>query len=213
MIATSSSDAKLELAGGLGADAVVNHATDDVVDAVKEATGVGVDIVVEHIGEATWQRSLQAGAPARSDRRLRRDDRPEPEGLAAPGLVEAADDPRLDDGHEGRLRGCLRARGDRPGKPVVDSSSRSPKLAPLTSGWNRVSSSGRSCSRSPNLSVPGRFVDEGLEERNVLALFRMPENAESETPRRILDRLDRSVVGPCGLAESCAEPAERLMMM
>ncbi len=64
VIATSSSDAKLELARGLGADAVVNHETADVVDAVKEATGgAGVDIVVEHIGEATWQRSLQAARP------------------------------------------------------------------------------------------------------------------------------------------------------
>jgi NADPH:quinone reductase-like Zn-dependent oxidoreductase len=64
IIATSSSDAKLELARGLGVDAVVNHETADVVDAVKEATGgPGVDIVVEHIGEATWQRSLQAARP------------------------------------------------------------------------------------------------------------------------------------------------------
>jgi NADPH:quinone reductase-like Zn-dependent oxidoreductase len=61
VIATSSSDAKLELARGLGADVVVNHATADVVEAVKEAThGRGVDVVVEHVGEATWQTSLQA---------------------------------------------------------------------------------------------------------------------------------------------------------
>jgi NADPH:quinone reductase-like Zn-dependent oxidoreductase len=64
VIATSSSDAKLELARGLGADAVVNHATGDVVGAVKEATGGrGADLVVEHVGEATWQRSLQAVRP------------------------------------------------------------------------------------------------------------------------------------------------------
>jgi NADPH:quinone reductase-like Zn-dependent oxidoreductase len=61
VIATSSSDAKLELARGLGADTVVNHATGDVVAAVKEATGgPGADVVVEHVGEATWQTSLQA---------------------------------------------------------------------------------------------------------------------------------------------------------
>src|SRR5215211_3248078 len=64
VIATSSSDAKLELARGLGADAVVNHETADVVEAVKEATGgPGVDVVVEHVGEATWHRSLQAVRP------------------------------------------------------------------------------------------------------------------------------------------------------
>jgi NADPH:quinone reductase-like Zn-dependent oxidoreductase len=61
VIATSSSDAKLELARGLGADAVVNHETGDVVEAAKEATdGPGADVVVEHVGEATWQASLQA---------------------------------------------------------------------------------------------------------------------------------------------------------
>jgi NADPH:quinone reductase-like Zn-dependent oxidoreductase len=61
VVATSSSDAKLERAKELGADAVVNHAAGDVVAVVKEATGgPGVDVVVEHVGEATWQTSLQA---------------------------------------------------------------------------------------------------------------------------------------------------------
>jgi NADPH:quinone reductase-like Zn-dependent oxidoreductase len=60
VVATSSSDAKLERAKELGADAVANHATGDVVATVKDATGgPGVDIVVEHVGEATWQTSLQ----------------------------------------------------------------------------------------------------------------------------------------------------------
>src|SRR5205814_2340654 len=44
-----------------GAEAVVNQATGDVAGAVKEATGgVGADVVVEHVGEATWKTSLQA---------------------------------------------------------------------------------------------------------------------------------------------------------
>jgi NADPH:quinone reductase-like Zn-dependent oxidoreductase len=48
----------------LGADAVVNHEAEDVVEAVKEATGgPGADVVVEHVGEATWERSLQAVRP------------------------------------------------------------------------------------------------------------------------------------------------------
>ena len=63
-IVTSSSGDKLERAKELGADAVVNHADDDVAAAVKEATGGrGVDIVVEHVGEATWKTSLQAAGP------------------------------------------------------------------------------------------------------------------------------------------------------
>jgi len=60
-IVTSSSDEKLERARELAADAAVNHADGDVIEAVKEATGgKGVDVVLEHVGEATWQRSLQA---------------------------------------------------------------------------------------------------------------------------------------------------------
>jgi NADPH:quinone reductase-like Zn-dependent oxidoreductase len=61
VVATSSSEAKLERARGLGADVTVNHAAGDILEAVKEATdGAGVDVVVEHVGEATWQTSLQA---------------------------------------------------------------------------------------------------------------------------------------------------------
>jgi NADPH:quinone reductase-like Zn-dependent oxidoreductase len=58
-IVTSSSDEKLGRARELGADATVNHATGDVPAAVKEATGEGVHVVVEHVGEATWKTSLQ----------------------------------------------------------------------------------------------------------------------------------------------------------
>jgi NADPH:quinone reductase-like Zn-dependent oxidoreductase len=62
-IVTSSSDAKLARARELGADVAVNHATGDVIDAVKEATeGRGADVVVEHVGDATWRKSLDAAA-------------------------------------------------------------------------------------------------------------------------------------------------------
>jgi NADPH:quinone reductase-like Zn-dependent oxidoreductase len=60
VLATSSSDAKLERARELGADAVVNHSTGDVPAAVKEATGGGADVVVETVGDATWKGSLAA---------------------------------------------------------------------------------------------------------------------------------------------------------
>jgi len=63
-LVTSSSAEKLARASELGADATVNHAEDDVAAAVKEATGGrGVDVVVEHVGEATWKTSLQSAAP------------------------------------------------------------------------------------------------------------------------------------------------------
>jgi NADPH:quinone reductase-like Zn-dependent oxidoreductase len=62
VLATSSSDEKLARAvDELGADAGVNHATGDVAAEVKRATGGrGVDVVVEHVGLATWQASLSA---------------------------------------------------------------------------------------------------------------------------------------------------------
>ena len=62
-IVTSGNEAKLESARGWGADVAVNHADGDVVSAVKEATGKGVDVVVETVGEATWARSLAAVRP------------------------------------------------------------------------------------------------------------------------------------------------------
>jgi len=60
VIVTSSSDAKLNLARSLGADATLNHAQTDVVREVRQLTGKrGVDVVVENVGEATWEQSLR----------------------------------------------------------------------------------------------------------------------------------------------------------
>jgi NADPH:quinone reductase-like Zn-dependent oxidoreductase len=60
VIATSSSDEKLEAARRLGADHTINHATQDVVHEVRALTGGGgVEVVVENVGEATWDQSLQ----------------------------------------------------------------------------------------------------------------------------------------------------------
>ena len=57
---TSTSDEKLERARKAGADVAIR--TDaDVADQVKRVTdGRGADVVVEHVGEATWGTSLQA---------------------------------------------------------------------------------------------------------------------------------------------------------
>ena len=62
-VVTSSSPEKLERARNLGADVAVSHSDGDVVQAVKDATGGrGADVVVETVGEATWERSLAAAA-------------------------------------------------------------------------------------------------------------------------------------------------------
>ena len=62
-IVTSSSEQKLARAVELGADVAVDHAHGDVKAAVREATdGRGADVVVEHVGEATWRTSLDVAA-------------------------------------------------------------------------------------------------------------------------------------------------------
>jgi len=62
VVVTSRSEEKLARATELGADAAVPTA--DAAARVKEVTGGrGVDVVVEHVGEATWASSLQLAAP------------------------------------------------------------------------------------------------------------------------------------------------------
>src|SRR5919202_1194964 len=63
VIATSRSEAKMARAVVPGAEATVPTA--DAAARVKEITeGRGVDVVVEHVGEATWATSLAVAAPA-----------------------------------------------------------------------------------------------------------------------------------------------------
>jgi NADPH:quinone reductase-like Zn-dependent oxidoreductase len=60
VIATAGSDDKADRARRLGADEVVNHYRDDLVSTVRTLTANrGVDIVVEHVGTATWDRSVR----------------------------------------------------------------------------------------------------------------------------------------------------------
>ena len=58
---TSGSDEKLAWAQSLGADHLLNHRTQDVAAEIRRATGKkGVDIVVDSVGEQTWEHSLRA---------------------------------------------------------------------------------------------------------------------------------------------------------
>lgn len=60
-IVTSGSQAKLEIARGLGADVALDHRRADVVAEVKQHTGGrGADVVVDSVGEETWSGSLRA---------------------------------------------------------------------------------------------------------------------------------------------------------
>jgi NADPH:quinone reductase-like Zn-dependent oxidoreductase len=61
VIATAGDEAKLSKAKALGADHLVNHYRQDVSEEVKRITGKrGADVVVEHVGRATWEKSLKS---------------------------------------------------------------------------------------------------------------------------------------------------------
>jgi NADPH:quinone reductase-like Zn-dependent oxidoreductase len=61
VMTTVGSDDKVEFARSLGAEHVVNYRTHDFVEAAKAWTNKrGVDVVIEHIGGETFERSLYA---------------------------------------------------------------------------------------------------------------------------------------------------------
>jgi len=61
VITTAGSEAKLEKARGLGADHGINHYKQKISDEVRKITNKeGVDIVVEHVGAATWEESIKS---------------------------------------------------------------------------------------------------------------------------------------------------------
>jgi NADPH:quinone reductase-like Zn-dependent oxidoreductase len=65
VIATAGGEEKLAKARALGADHVIDHYQQDISAEVKKLTGKrGVDVVVEHVGAATWAKSVESLAPA-----------------------------------------------------------------------------------------------------------------------------------------------------
>jgi NADPH:quinone reductase-like Zn-dependent oxidoreductase len=61
VIVTSSDDVKLAEARRLGADVTLNHKTQQVAQQVRALTGQrGAEVVIENVGEATWDQSLRA---------------------------------------------------------------------------------------------------------------------------------------------------------
>jgi NADPH:quinone reductase-like Zn-dependent oxidoreductase len=59
VIATASSEVKLEKAKALGADYVIDHSLQKIRDEVRKITDKrGADIVFEHVGAVTWEESM-----------------------------------------------------------------------------------------------------------------------------------------------------------
>lgn len=64
VIATAGGETKMAKAKELGADHVIDHYKQDISAEVKKLTGKrGVDVVFEHVGAATWNKSLESLAP------------------------------------------------------------------------------------------------------------------------------------------------------
>jgi NADPH:quinone reductase-like Zn-dependent oxidoreductase len=64
VIATAGDDHKIAKAKELGADFVINHYQQKIGDEARKITSkAGVDIVVEHVGAATWNESMKALKP------------------------------------------------------------------------------------------------------------------------------------------------------
>jgi NADPH:quinone reductase-like Zn-dependent oxidoreductase len=61
VFATAGSADKLERARALGASWAIDHHRQDIAEEIKRLTNKrGVDVVIEHVGEATWARSVRA---------------------------------------------------------------------------------------------------------------------------------------------------------
>jgi NADPH:quinone reductase-like Zn-dependent oxidoreductase len=61
VIATAGGEAKMAKAKALGADHVIDHYAQDISAEVRALTGKrGVDVVFEHVGTATWQKSMES---------------------------------------------------------------------------------------------------------------------------------------------------------
>ena len=61
VFATAGSADKLERARALGAFEVIDHHRQDIAEEIKRLTNKrGVDVVIEHVGEATWAKSVRA---------------------------------------------------------------------------------------------------------------------------------------------------------
>jgi NADPH:quinone reductase-like Zn-dependent oxidoreductase len=65
VIAVAGTDQKLEKAKKIGADWTINHHTQDVPAEVKRVTnGKKANVVFDHVGQATWEKSMRSMAPA-----------------------------------------------------------------------------------------------------------------------------------------------------
>ena len=106
VIATAGSAAKLARARELGADATIDHHAQDVVAEVRRLTAKkGVEVVVEHTGQQTWERSILSLAHRGRLVTCGATTGPEGEDRPAAPVREAAHPDGLVHGQQGRPAG------------------------------------------------------------------------------------------------------------
>ena len=65
VIATAGDEGKIQKARELGADHIIHHYQQKIAEEVRRITGKqGVDVVMEHVGAATWDESMRSLKPA-----------------------------------------------------------------------------------------------------------------------------------------------------
>ena len=92
LIGTAGTDEKCALAKSYGADECINYSTQDFVEQVKDLTnGEGVDVVMDSVGKATWDGSLDSlkpnGIMATFGNASGKPDPVDPQVLAAKGSI------------------------------------------------------------------------------------------------------------------------------
>ena len=149
VFATAGSADKLERARALGASEVIDHHREDIADEIKRLTNRrGVDVVIEHVGEATWARSVRS--LARGGRLVTCGATTGANGAHQPerAVREAALDSRLLHGNQGRAASrrapLFRRPAEAGDRPYVSARRR---RRTRTAGWKRRDSSARSCSK------------------------------------------------------------------
>ncbi len=64
VIATAGDETKMEMSRELGADYTIHHYKEKISDEVRKITAKqGVDVVFEHVGQATWEESVKSLKP------------------------------------------------------------------------------------------------------------------------------------------------------
>ena len=136
VITTAGDEAKLEKGRALGADYGINHYKQKISEEVRKITNKeGVDIVVEHVGAATWDESLRSLKTGGKLVTCGATTGPSVWTRSAPSFRAPVDPARVLYGHDGRIaRGagpCIRGPAEAGGGSCI-SAQRNPRRSRIS---------------------------------------------------------------------------------